>query len=593
MFQNDVATHESGIHTDFRATDGRGTLESAGAVNDLTRFQRPIRTLDVTSTLRSFVAPILLFEAIRALAAAITLGLPFIRTTWQGPQLDYFGFITFFFLVLGPFLLVIVDWFARQPYRFLSGLLYLIGWILVLLFIVLMLAMTVLTAGLGPLSQLLTVLVATFGTAFGWVAYLFNLVGLGGLWPLGLAVAVVISLYLIAIVAFTAFLPFRQIAVEGHLKKKANPRHVLLSRFIDPSVLDRFLYTFGLPTSAWADYKGRKLSFWLMLLSRPLLYAGYLVVINLPGTVLASGIVDGLFYGDLPGERQFRYSPGTHAVFSHSMWALAVVGAAYAMFTVGKRRAVRSTWTHAQANDIGPILYLRSFKDDQTRMGRPWHDFIGNFIDHWGHRRNLDEILVSEFESYAPVVALGRVDEKNQPFGAAREYVREGSDADWQTVITEVAQQASAIILVAGDSEGLAWEYELINRENLMNKTLIVFPPHRRVKSLNAMLSKLADRIAAIPADFKYLPKKSSPVALRVSDNGVETFIVNGKPESEAYIGSLRVFFYDRFTDIYPDIRGPWSKHMGKVAVAGLIGLLGLVILGIMQRWNEISLLFQ
>src|SRR5262249_50093338 len=115
-----------------------------------------------------------------------------------------------------------------------------------------------------------------------------------------------------------------------------------------------------------------------------------------------------------------------------------------------------------------------SFADDQLRFHRPWFDLWGRWLDLWSFRRNVDELLIDEFAQYGPVIALGRPGESRVPFGAARRYA---THEEWQDAITDAAKRAQVIVLAAGETRGLTWEYELIKREGLLEKPIALFPP--------------------------------------------------------------------------------------------------------------------
>jgi hypothetical protein len=104
----------------------------------------------------------------------------------------------------------------------------------------------------------------------------------------------------------------------------------------------------------------------------------------------------------------------------------------------GARWLSRYSFEQTVKNDQGPpILFLRSFMDDQVTLPRP-----PLCVTYWLAEptpRRLDHALVERFSTVAPIVAIGKPGEKNLPFGAARRYV---PDKEWQDVVEEFAMRA-------------------------------------------------------------------------------------------------------------------------------------------------------
>jgi hypothetical protein len=51
------------------------------------------------------------------------------------------------------------------------------------------------------------------------------------------------------------------------------------------------------------------------------------------------------------------------------------------------------------------------------------------------------------------------------------------SEKDWQNTLAKAARSARAIVLVASDSPGVQWEYDLLKREQMLGKVLVLFRP--------------------------------------------------------------------------------------------------------------------
>jgi hypothetical protein len=120
-----------------------------------------------------------------------------------------------------------------------------------------------------------------------------------------------------------------------------------------------------------------------------------------------------------------------------------------------------------------PVLFLRSFKDDQVVLQRPRRPFFRWLFGLGEPAAKLDHVLVEEGTRRGPVVAIG-APRTPPPFGAARTYV---SDHEWQQAVMDLARAASAIAIVADDTEGVLWELAMIRSEGLAPKTVYFLPP--------------------------------------------------------------------------------------------------------------------
>lgn len=150
-----------------------------------------------------------------------------------------------------------------------------------------------------------------------------------------------------------------------------------------------------------------------------------------------------------------------------------------------------------------PILYLRSFNKEllsTTTRGR--FSYISKFFNHSlymysgpskfdysllknrirsdflnTNRSLLDEQLIfaSFFSTIGPYIAIGRPGETfgTMDIGAAKMYV---TDDEWQSTVLNLLKRSAAIVLEAGDSDGLLWEIEQVITFVPARKLLIVLP---------------------------------------------------------------------------------------------------------------------
>jgi hypothetical protein len=120
-----------------------------------------------------------------------------------------------------------------------------------------------------------------------------------------------------------------------------------------------------------------------------------------------------------------------------------------------------------------PILFLRSFHDDQVKLDRPKQNLFTRLVTMGAPPPTLDAVLLEECTPLGPVVAIG-VPGSPPPFGAARTYA---DDQEWQNVVANLAQDSRLIVIVVDDTPGVDWELRHIEGSGLSAKTLYLLPP--------------------------------------------------------------------------------------------------------------------
>jgi hypothetical protein len=99
-----------------------------------------------------------------------------------------------------------------------------------------------------------------------------------------------------------------------------------------------------------------------------------------------------------------------------------------------------------------PIVYLRSFADE-VAIARE------------------EEVLAAIFGEVGPFVAIGRPGDPLPPLGASRFYV---ADADWQNFVARLLRKSSLVLMLAGRTQGLAWEAQQVRE--LPHRLVILVP---------------------------------------------------------------------------------------------------------------------
>jgi hypothetical protein len=173
-------------------------------------------------------------------------------------------------------------------------------------------------------------------------------------------------------------------------------------------------------------------------------------------------------------------------LLSGGLIAAFISGSVFAAITallrlLARRFARVSAENLIQVDQRAPILFLRSFKDDQIRLDRPKRGVVRGLLGE-PLRPTLDHILLEEFTPLGPVVAIG-VPGAPAPFGVSRTYA---DDGEWRDVVAKLARDASAVVIVLDDTEGVQWELSHIVDHGHLPKTLCLVPPRFAKRSEDA-----------------------------------------------------------------------------------------------------------
>ncbi len=134
----------------------------------------------------------------------------------------------------------------------------------------------------------------------------------------------------------------------------------------------------------------------------------------------------------------------------------------------GRRLRTMPAQTQLERDKRAPVLYLRSFEDDDLLDPTPRMIPLGDFFP-----RRYEESLVKPLASIGPMVSIGRPGNKLPMLGGARLFV---SDENWQSAVAHLRGHASAVVLMIGRTDGLWWEVESSIREVEPGKLLFFFP---------------------------------------------------------------------------------------------------------------------
>lgn len=154
------------------------------------------------------------------------------------------------------------------------------------------------------------------------------------------------------------------------------------------------------------------------------------------------------------------------------------------MILKGKRLAARRAEDVLAEDKRPPVLYLRSFRDEDADKGlsgvlrsgaatdaKP----LADSVIAWGTREQ--EALAVLLRQVGPYVAVGKPGEPIPEVGAARMYL---PDDQWQARVGQLIDEASLVVVRAGATEGLRWEVGQLVRRARPTSLLFVLPANAK-----------------------------------------------------------------------------------------------------------------
>lgn len=138
-----------------------------------------------------------------------------------------------------------------------------------------------------------------------------------------------------------------------------------------------------------------------------------------------------------------------------------------------KRNSARTARELADKRPEKPILFLRSFMDDEQLV--PSSDaLLGYAFGASRARVRLEEIVAEIMFARGPLVALANPLVHSSPLGAARDVA---ADVDWQDKVLTYLQASQAVICFLGKTKSFLWEVDRIVFHGKLDSTMIVLPP--------------------------------------------------------------------------------------------------------------------
>ncbi|MET8544341.1 transferase [Kitasatospora sp. NPDC004799] len=156
------------------------------------------------------------------------------------------------------------------------------------------------------------------------------------------------------------------------------------------------------------------------------------------------------------------------ASFAVLVGGAAAAGAGLLVLRHTRPHAARGAAQTLLRDGRDPVLYLRSFDDDETAAR------VDDGADINLHSR--EEQLAAALGVVGPVIAVGRPGEPLPRLGAARFYLPLD---DWQGTVGRLMDLSQLIVLRLGQGEGLRWEIERARATQPPDKLILLVPGGR------------------------------------------------------------------------------------------------------------------
>lgn len=182
-----------------------------------------------------------------------------------------------------------------------------------------------------------------------------------------------------------------------------------------------------------------------------------------------------------------------------------------------------------------PILFLRSFEDDQISLSQTKVTSLQRFFDPLAIVGTLEELLLREFGYLGPVVAIGSPSDALPPLGAARRYCHGDT---WREVVGSLMDQAALIVVGVERSEGLAWEIDLLRYKGLQAKTIFILPP---ASARNRATVKFLHNLLGVNHAVPSLREGSAALALSFFNQSHGLWLMSSEVSQTEYELALRI----------------------------------------------------
>lgn len=205
----------------------------------------------------------------------------------------------------------------------------------------------------------------------------------------------------------------------------------------------------------------------------------------------------------------------------------------------GRRAALRAAGEARREDDRPPVLFLRSFEDDQVSLRSASAVAAVRLVDPSFEHAHIEDVLQTCL-SIGPVIAVGRPTDTRPPEGVPRLYV---PGAEWQAVVSDLMGEAALIVVGVSESAGLIWEIERLVAQGHLDKTVFIVPPEDARNE--RLLFELVRRVlpAVSPRELATISQSGTAraVAVTCADDRVRVFATARRLSQVQYELALRL----------------------------------------------------
>jgi hypothetical protein len=185
-------------------------------------------------------------------------------------------------------------------------------------------------------------------------------------------------------------------------------------------------------------------------------------------------------------------------------------------------------------------LYLRSFADDPVELdfgAKGWRRLLwigltGGMFASVLRSVRLEEFICKAMWPLRPVVAICPPGGAIDSIGAPQLHFDE---MQWREAVTTLAKRCKSILMVAADTSGFSWEFEMINREGLRNKVVLLLPEEAPEETWRRWVACFGESTSVA----KEMVVKT--IALRLRPDGLQTLVTSVSRTPFAYRLAIRL----------------------------------------------------
>lgn len=200
-----------------------------------------------------------------------------------------------------------------------------------------------------------------------------------------------------------------------------------------------------------------------------------------------------------PTERTADFDPDNVIIGSAILLVLNLLGAGALLSRLADTRATRLYQNVREWDARAPIVFLRSFNQDDDRLKAISGDPFARWPAGVGRPRTLDEILLEHGSPYGPVIAIGDPRDPTPPLGAARVFVQ-GEGDEWQGVVRGLAGASKVVIMCPNHGAGVKWELDLIAQAGGRLQVIFLASPELDREATRTLFQRLVPNMPNIDA---------------------------------------------------------------------------------------------